>query len=83
MSRVATPASEAERQRARYRWLTPRQVGEALGVSTEHARQLIAGSALRAIDVRRPGSNHAEYRVAQEWVDAFIAERTVGAQASA
>lgn len=82
MSRVATPPSEAERQRARYRWLTTRQAGDRLGVSSQHVRDLIDCSALSAMDVRLPGAPKPEYRIAEESVDAFIAERTRGTKAS-
>jgi excisionase family DNA binding protein len=83
VSRVATPSSEAERQRARYRWLTTRQAGERLGVSGQHVRDLVAAEALAAMDVRLPGAPKPEYRIAEDSVDAFIAARSNGAKASA
>lgn len=75
MSRVATPASEAERQRARYKLLRVSAVAARLDVSAEHVRQLIADGDLQAMDVSRKASPTREYRIAEEWVAAFEAER--------
>jgi excisionase family DNA binding protein len=75
--------SEAERQFARYKWMTTRQVAERLGISQEHVRALIGEKALRAMDVSRPNAKAHEYRVREEWCDEFEAARTDGPTAAA
>lgn len=75
MSRVI---SEAERQRAVYKWLNTRRAAERLGVSVEHVRLLIDDKELRAMDVSRDPSRYHEYRIKPEWCDEFEARRTSG-----
>lgn len=74
--------SEADRQRARSRWLTTRDLAERWGVSMEHVRGLIVGGELRALDVSRDPKKSHEYRVHPEWVDEFEARRTSGPTAA-
>lgn len=75
MSRVAT---EADRQKARRQLLTTRQVGDLLGISQEHVRQLILDRELRAMDVARDPEKAHEYRIREEWVAEFEQRRTSG-----
>jgi hypothetical protein len=51
--------------------LRPRDVAERLAVDVEAVLALIAAGTLRAIDVRRPGSKRARWRIAAEALTEF------------
>lgn len=75
--RVAAATTEAERHQARRRWLTTREAGEMIGgITANQVRALIAGKALRALDVSRPGAKQKEYRIRPEWCEEFEAAHT-------
>lgn len=78
------PGTEAERQRARYTWYTPKEAGVLLGgISDEHVRQLISDGDLTALDVSRKQSQQKDYRISPEWVAAFLKRRTKNAHHAA
>ena len=49
------------------------------GMSADTVRAHIAAGTLRALVVSRPGAGRPRYRVAAEWVEAWLAENTINA----
>lgn len=74
--------SEQDRQRARFNWLTPREAGERLGgMNAGKVRALIAAGHLTAVNMN-PGGR-AEWRIAPEWVEAYLERHTANPHAAA
>jgi ribosomal protein L19E len=73
--------SEADRHEARRRWLTTAQAGELIGgVTSEQVRLLIKDGMLTALDVSRKNAKAREYRIRQDWIDAYIVEHIVATE---
>lgn len=68
--------SAVEKEIARYNWLSPSEAGERAGVTDETVLAWIKQSGgLRALNIgtgKRPA-----YRIKPEWLEAFLARRTV------
>lgn len=56
--------------------LSPREVGQRLGLSDEQVRQLIRGGKLKAFNVGS-GKQRARYRIAEKDIDEFLEGRRV------
>lgn len=68
--------SNAETEKARYTWLTPRECGEqAGGVADTTVREWISTGKLRALNVGT--RTRPEYRIRQEWVEEFVRRQTL------
>jgi excisionase family DNA binding protein len=60
--------------------LSPRDVGQQLRVSKDTVLEWIRSGALQAIDVRRPRSSRARYRIPWDALESFKAARCNGHQ---
>lgn len=59
------------------RYMTPPQIARELGVNTDRVLAMIRRGEMRAIDVREPTSTRPRYRIAPEWLEAWLQARTV------
>ncbi len=57
--------------------LNPADVAERLSISVRLVRDLITSGTLPAVDVSRPGSRKARYRVSEADITVFEARRVV------
>ena len=56
-------------------YMTKTEIAEALRVSTQTVGTWIAAGSLKAVDVRRHGSDRPMYRVSQKDLESFLADR--------
>ena len=58
-------------------FLTPPAIAAQLGVTPETVRGWIVAGQLRAVNLASRGCRRPRYRIAPEWLDDFLASRTV------
>jgi excisionase family DNA binding protein len=80
---MTTRITAAEREEARWTWLTVAECAERLGKSPTHVRNLIKSGALKAADLSAgTKQQRADYAVRPEWLAEFVESRIVSADAA-
>jgi hypothetical protein len=77
---MSTRITAAEREEARWTWLTVAECAERLGKSPTHVRNLIKSGALKAADLSTGA--RPDYAVRPEWLAEFVESRIVSADAA-
>ena len=67
--------SAADREEARWNWLTVAECAERIGKSPSHVRNLIRRKEIRYANLGA-GDKRPDYAIKEEWLDAFIESRT-------
>lgn len=71
-----------QQERARFSWLSPREFGEAIGVTDQQVRELIAegwfrtdGKVPECINVALPSAKAPRWHISPAALDRFLRER--------